>query len=1114
MTHNFFTLKGASSSSRKTSGRRWDRTMKTNQKSVHNMATAISALPGGHNIKHLGLLVFLRKKDVSIQLSESHDFCFSHGLFENARTDINNHFLHAVPPPPVKSFSEYVNEFKGKSLSHRQKTLVINSLSNDSTPTQRHGVLFVQYMSTGTRVDGKDEPVISDYIPTSIRNKVLYSIRLFHYHDVLRHLGLVTSTQSTTKRVVSQSVSRAKKVRSSVPVTVSNMALEQPSTSSTPPTLNESDAGSSMPINEQPSSSFTFHDVPPSDEATPFNRFVQNLISEMGVFQWRIHTMDLDVVAMNDVDLERGTFHRNQFVHVWRWKCAQGDTLYTCQCRMHSVLGASDLGNSCCHIRFMKDFVEPRFNLLFSDAGSNVVNTPLWHKLCSAKQGVNVPVMRLDKDPSSHRFSVLSRDLRSCSIVTLRGHLFSCLNGKCCASSGHSKKLKEINSDSNCEHLKAINEHREQWADCIDESCANDSDANSAEGVAQDQVPVDEVSHSEMFEPFDHNTGLYSFHTLSVSNHKPRKENDPFLYKCRVSRQRWSLDCGQSYEYSPKLDRNKLCKCGQKYFDDKHPDGILTKRYNIPTSVYTDLKVIKVWILDRQCLNNRSDCLIKYSGEQDALHILSSHTAAGDEIGWDFITHATNSTSSLAGYCEIMSKRYPPGVAFMSRQTFTNFIFSWMSSFEIDFRKTCSLCGNNPSVLACDGTNIGIFVQNSPTMPIESPTCEKTVQQNHSRTNRQFFAYPRNANSNIKQAHILAQEDLLFFVSRNCASKPNSETGERSLDERTRHLLAYTPDQCKQMMKLYVTKGYHPHVMDSLHPIMKFLSTCYPLSSLLNYRFIPALSEVLQNLDELNTSSLCIQLPEIFKLLHAAISENQAEHIVTFVRFLVDKIQSTYKDDTEAPQPSAILEPYNPPQQGRAYYFTKHGGRVRDMPKYSCNDSTVTTCHKKYLNSTHGGPRTTFLFLWFCPQHGHCYGCHIVPSSEGRKDPFSSAYLYMETSPSEVFYDFACQLEEYCLNREPHFWQNCRFYHDIFHGFSHKCPFVYSAKRVPALVNAGINSEICEQFNAYIQKIKFSARSMTQSHFMFYLQFFIHHWNEKKRLKLKEVQRSARSFLV
>ena len=223
--------------------------------------------------------------------------------------------------------------------------------------------------------------------------------------------------------------------------------------------------------------------------------------------------------------------------------------------------------------------------------------------------------------------------------------------------------------------------------------------------------------------------------------------------------------------------------------------------------------------------------------------------------------------------------------------------------------------------------------------------------------------------------------------------------------------------------------------------------------------------------------------------------------------YLLSRIQTIHSSDRQLDD-SSILEKYNPEKQGRAYYFTNHGGRVRDLPKYSVNsDVNSKACKKEYYgNATSGG--STFLFLWFDPLHGHCYGCHMVPTSEGRKDPFSSAFLYMDTAPSEVFYDFSCQLEEYCLNREPRFWRNCRFYHDIFHGFTHKCSAMYNSKRVTPLWS-GVNTEICEQFNSYIQKLKFSARSMSQSHFMFFLQFFIHQWNMKKKKNLNGKARNG-----
>lgn len=202
----------------------------------------------------------------------------------------------------------------------------------------------------------------------------------------------------------------------------------------------------------------------------------------------------------------------------------------------------------------------------------------------------------------------------------------------------------------------------------------------------------------------------------------------------------------------------------------------------------------------------------------------------------------------------------------------------------------------------------------------------------------------------------------------------------------------------------------------------------------------------------------------------------------------------------------------NPEEQGCAYYFTPHGGRVRDIPTYNVSNSIehkTDDCKKYFVDVTKSG--ITYLFLWFDPIIGYCYGFHLIPNGEGRKDPHASGFGYMEEPPSEVFYDFSCQLEEYALNREPWFWRSTRSgdLHDTFHAYSHVCPgLAYKSGRVPAL-DVGINSEICEQFNSFIQKIKYSARSMNQSHLIFYLQFFIHQWNVLKDEKFEKQKRMA-----
>ena len=68
--------------------------------------------------------------------------------------------------------------------------------------------------------------------------------------------------------------------------------------------------------------------------------------------------------------------------------------------------------------------------------------------------------------------------------------------------------------------------------------------------------------------------------------------------------------------------------------------------------------------------------------------------------------------------------------------------------------------------------------------------------------------------------------------------------------------------------------------------------------------------------------------------------------------------------------------------------------------------------------------------------------------------------------PQELFYDNACHLSEYCLNREPALFEDTRFWHDLFHAIAHLCGINFKSTRVEGF--GGINTEICEQVNSYL----------------------------------------------
>ena len=255
---------------------------------------------------------------------------------------------------------------------------------------------------------------------------------------------------------------------------------------------------------------------------------------------------------------------------------------------------------------------------------------------------------------------------------------------------------------------------------------------------------------------------------------------------------------------------------------------------------------------------------------------------------------------------------------------------------------------------------------------------------------------------------------------------------------------------------------------------------------------------------------------EIYDLVNRSIKTDWQAAVKEFILAMCDEVQmhfspenldNVYDDEDD----TASCKPYDP-QSGVAYYFRPDGNQIRTMPEYIMNEKKAKTrrpaknhqppeCHKKYPMVTRGGYSNVFLF--FCPIHGHCYGFHIIPGSEGRKDPFSALYKYKPTPPEHLFYDFACQFNEYALNRAPEYFKDCRCWHDIFHSFNHTCGDTFKSKRMPQVA---ANTEICEQFNSYLQRFKWTCTHLGQERFCFMLQYAIYKWNIKQTKRIQKTR--------
>ena len=540
---------------------------------------------------------------------------------------------------------------------------------------------------------------------------------------------------------------------------------------------------------------------------------------------------------------------------------------------------------------------------------------------------------------------------------------------------------------------------------------------------------------------------------------------------------------------------------------------ILTTTHSDPNSNVASIVLqapVHCQVFKRICRN--SQCQIVYSGEDDCIHQWSKDICAGDELGWSFVREVKSKKTSFSAFCEGKTADYRMlnvlSAPFMSKTTFLKWFFSWAAAMKIDFRKDSvdPWCSYNPTYLAADGTHVGVSVrQLNLKAAINTPELDIVERPLHKRYDRVFIPYKEGF---PKASVIDSRAHLRYLCDKALSNIPTTQLltfEEEGLKTDILFEVLPSDDRVKVLVKHFIDRFYPQTLLQAIAYFLKGLTTDAALSNFLPFRHHQDLVQSCTALvDDSTNKKIAISVaeycPEISRILQASTNSEYMNEVVNFLLYLIDFITSVHENDRPEQEPIIIPGTYRP-DKGIAYYFTEHGCQLRKLPRYDITGSTKfddhpahDSCNKKYPLVSHGG--YSYMFLWFCPIHGHCYGFHIIDGGEGRKDPFSSLYKYLYAAPENIFYDNACALNEYSLNRVPSYFRSVSMYHDIFHGFSHKCSFCYKSSRIRSLSN--VNSEICEQFNSYLQSLKYTATHLTQQKFCFFIQFFIHLWNKRK----------------
>ena len=201
-----------------------------------------------------------------------------------------------------------------------------------------------------------------------------------------------------------------------------------------------------------------------------------------------------------------------------------------------------------------------------------------------------------------------------------------------------------------------------------------------------------------------------------------------------------------------------------------------------------------------------------------------------------------------------------------------------------------------------------------------------------------------------------------------------------------------------------IQRTHNPSLTWEMANLLLLLAGDAPILSAVSVRYHPYLlqictavrngKQVKQQLQNMKNYGI-----DLSNVLALSIQHEFSEQCVNFYKYLVDEVKNLHSKERKDPIPSIIPGTYNP-QSGAAYYFTPHGNQICRQPQYTIeqssknydNDPTVDEpCCKKFPGVSYGW--YSYIFLWYCPIHGHCYGFHIIAcGGEGRKDPFSSLY--------------------------------------------------------------------------------------------------------------------------
>lgn len=581
------------------------------------------------------------------------------------------------------------------------------------------------------------------------------------------------------------------------------------------------------------------------------------------------------------------------------------------------------------------------------------------------------------------------------------------------------------------------------------------------------------------------------------------------------------LACVQLLKLAPSLPM-ETCKCGQHYSEEGL--RLIHSSCNVYLPAPHTAKALPLYELN--CPERNPDCKVVYDGLQDGLFCHSKNTFISLWMLYKYTDNYVSIGRSQESFVEEMAKDYrtinvyrrEDTIPFISPNTFRAAWFSFLSVLQLEFHFRCPLFKDSPKELICDGTMLTIpkhlyFGQSITEVDPVLPTVPKVGQNRASRC----FCCAGHHDTGTKQREEcmrllvkLGKKMLQSCIPEADRTSPTINFSEQDATSLQDFLAPYRVGPLVQ--RFYTSYSLIDRPLRGLvGRLLKCLGSPSPVSSYFPAAMVDHLRPVLESqsreVSPLVMSELENHAPLVAAGMRAVWDLSQSDtqqlddSLVLFLDVLVTRAKSCLAVGSVSGL-SLLSQPKPPSCMTRECLETgicTGLAQVRNRGQYEADKEKKKRKRNDWEcnHACNGGrSKTGGIFSWFC-RHGVCYGFYIIPDAEGRNEAFSFLIKHFETPPEVVIYDFACSLQEYCLNREPEFFKNTKFVFDAFHWPNHNsCAESYDIRVYKKLVR--LNSEAAEQCHAGLASAKGSASRMGQRSFMLSMRLFFENWNGKK----------------